>query len=86
MLSNGTDVVVLDVTESATGVLDGEITFNGATAILVTGTAVDPRFTRPDGEELTAAEVQALVTIVDAITQVLLLAEDLFAPINGIVV
>jgi hypothetical protein len=84
-VSDGTDVVVLGVTESATGVLDGEVTFNGATAILVGGTAASPQFSRPDGSELTAVEIQALVSIVDAITEVLLIAEQLFAPIGGVV-
>ena len=83
-LSEGADVVVLSVTESQLGALDGEITFNGATAILVSGTATNPQFTRPDGSELTATEVQALVAIVDAITEVLLIAEELFAPISGV--
>ncbi|HUG00278.1 MAG TPA: hypothetical protein VML95_00300 [Longimicrobiales bacterium] len=84
-LSGGGDVVALSVTESATGTLDGEITFNGVVAILVSGPAVAPAFTRPDGGELTAAEVQALVAIVDAVTEVLLFAEKLFAPISGVI-
>lgn len=83
-LSQGANAVVLSATESAAGALDGEITFNGETAILVTGTAASPQFTRPDGSELTAAEVQALVDIVDAVTEVLIFAEELFAPITGV--
>lgn len=83
-LSQGGDVVLMSVTEGTTGLLDGEIRFNGATAILVSGTAVDPQFSRPDGSELSATERQALVAIVDAVAGVLLMAEDLFAPISGV--
>lgn len=83
-LAEGSNAVVLDVSENALGALDGEITFNGETAILVSGTAASPQFTRPDGSELTAVEVQALVAIIDAVAEVLLLAEELFAPISGV--
>lgn len=83
-LAQGSNAVVLDVSENALGALDGEITFNGETAILVSGTAASPQFTRPDGGELTAVEVQALVDIIDAVAEVLLLAEELFAPISGV--
>lgn len=82
-LAQDGNIVVLDVLESATGTLDGDISFNGETVILVSGTAVNPTFTRPDGSELTAVEVQALVDIVDAVTEILLIAEELFAPIGG---
>ncbi|MEN8376870.1 MAG: hypothetical protein ABFS34_15685 [Gemmatimonadota bacterium] len=82
-LREGSDVVVLNVTESATGAIDGQITFNGSPVILVAGTALNPQFTRPDGSELTEVEVQALVDIVDAVTEILLVAEELFAPISG---
>jgi hypothetical protein len=72
-IKDATNTVVLHVTVTSTTTSQswtGDIRYNGAVAVTIGGTPNAPTFTRWDGTALTAAEIQALGSVVDSISTV----------------
>lgn len=69
--------VVLDIAW-ADEVLEGSVSHNGATVVLIGGSLDDPEFTNPDGDPLTEAERQALQRVWEGIGQMFEFVENLF--------
>jgi hypothetical protein len=82
-INNGSDQVVMTLDLAADNTLSGVINYNGAPAVLISGTEADPVFTRPDGEPLTQADMTALTDIFGLLEDVFDFAENLFEPFQG---
>ncbi len=80
IIEHGANRVVLEATVSfgETETIEGTITFNGDLVANISGDAENPTITKPDGTELTEAEVAALRRIFDGVTDVFDFVEDIF--------
>ena len=78
-IEDGDDTVVLTVT-STPSTVSGQITYNGDVAITISGTPVEPTFTRPDGTPLTEQEIDALLALGDVIGELFEAFDNLLGP------
>jgi hypothetical protein len=78
-IKGGSDTVVLEATVT-TSTLNGQITYNGVQAVVISGTPDNPTFTRPDGTALTQDEIASLKAIGDIIGVVFDAFDNLLGP------
>lgn len=78
-IQGGSDTVVLQVT-ATTSTLNGQITYNGVQAVVISGTPDSPTFARPDGTPLTQDEIASLKAIGDIIGVVFDAFDNLLGP------
>lgn len=79
-IRHGGNEAVLEATVAESGALSGELTHNGVTAVVLGGTTDAPSFTRADGSALSAAELEALDDVWEAVEGVFDFAEQVFSP------
>lgn len=82
-ISDGENVAVLSLTLTDTSA-EGTITYNGIVVIVISGTENSLTFTRPDGTELSAEEIQALEDIGDVADDMFDFAEHILEPMGEI--
>lgn len=79
--ARGTALWTLTITESPTGSsLSGEVRFNGRRVVVISGTPQGPVFTKADGTELTAEELQALQGLFEIPDSLIELLDGIFGP------
>lgn len=69
-LEHGGESVALEVEQVSASEIEGTVSHNGHTAIVIGGHRGQPTFTRPDGSQIGHAEVQALLVLRDGIEKV----------------
>lgn len=80
-VNDGTNTAVLDVTimfADTTETVEGTVSFNGDVVANISGGTEHPTFTRPDGSELTAQEVQGLTRLFDAVGNLFDFIDEIF--------
>ncbi len=76
-LTQGGNTVVFEVTEDALDNITGTISFNGTVVALLSGTGDSPVFTNAEGGDLTAAQIEGIGDIFNAIESMLEAVEGL---------
>ncbi len=77
-ITQGGNSVVFEVTEDALGNVTGTISFNGTVVAQLSGTFEAPVITNAEGGDLTAAEIQSIGDIFDALGEMFVTVEELF--------
>ena len=80
-ISSGPATAVLNVLDDGFTV-DGHLTYNGQTVVLVSGDSFDPTFTNPDGTALTETEDQAVWEIFTGVDLLLGFGDQMLAPLS----
>ncbi len=77
VLTQGGNTVVFELTEGAMDSITGTISFNGTVVAQISGTFEAPVITNAEGGDLTAAEIQGIGEMFDAIGQMIGTVEEL---------
>lgn len=77
-VTDGTSEIVLDAAVDAEQAMDGTVSFDGETVVVIGGTVEEPTFTRPDGSELSEEEKEALRELVEAVQDIIDFADSIF--------
>lgn len=78
-LMHGGESVVMEIAQVSATQVEGTVSHNGKTAIVIDGAPGQLTFTRPDGSAIGQAEIQALLVLRDGIAAVAEFAEKIFA-------
>jgi hypothetical protein len=80
-VSDGAATAVMDVLDDGFTV-DGTLSYNGQTVVLISGDSFDPTFSNPDGTLLSEAEHQAVWEIFTGVDLLLLFGDEMLAPLS----
>jgi hypothetical protein len=79
--SEGSTTAVMDVLDDGF-IVDGTLSYNGETVVVISGDSFDPTFSSPDGTLLTETEHQAVWNVFAGVDLLLLFGDEMLAPLS----